>query len=96
MTDRAARLKTDVLTRLLQEAMPCLAASIHQEPAMTEKLTAEQWCDRLGIRVVDPDGWRKQDAPAWSDPIDRGEFDKRAADSTIAPAAYPNDREEQQ
>lgn len=44
--------------------------------------TPEQWCKELGIEILDADGWRAPDAKDWTDPINRAEFDERAATCT--------------
>jgi hypothetical protein len=44
--------------------------------------TPEEWCARLGWRILDPDGWRGRQGRPWADPISRDEFERRAAEST--------------
>jgi hypothetical protein len=46
-----------------------------------------EWCERLGVEVLDPDGWRGRDAEDWDEPISRREFDRRLATSTHRPVA---------
>lgn len=51
---------------------------------MSEKKTPEDWAEEKGIVIVDPDGWRRDGAPALDEPITEEEFNRRAAESTIA------------
>lgn len=48
------------------------------------KLTPEHWEKLKGIVIVDPDGWRRDGYFLWDNPITEEEFDRRAAESTIA------------
>lgn len=48
-----------------------------------EKLPPEQWCERYGVNIIDPDGWRSKDAPDWTDPITLVEFYQRATQCTV-------------
>lgn len=43
--------------------------------------TPEEWCELLGVRILDPDGWR-QDSKSLTDPITRQEFESRLVTST--------------
>ena len=43
----------------------------------------EEWCERYGLIVLDPDGWRTPGAPAWTDPIGLAEFHERSLLSTL-------------
>jgi len=60
-----------------------------------ETATPGEWCKRLSIHVLDPDGWRRDHKP-WAEPIAEDEFRRRAAWSTQAPwapsagPAYPD------
>lgn len=50
----------------------------------------EQWCKETGIVILDPDGWRGKDDPAWDKEISLQDFLQRASVST---ASWPrNDR----
>lgn len=44
----------------------------------------EEWGKILGWRVLDPDGWRKDDKP-WEEPITENEYMERLFWSTIQP-----------
>ena len=46
------------------------------------KLTPEQWCAILGLRMIDPDGWNKYEED-YSVPVDLPGFYSRAASSTM-------------
>ena len=51
---------------------------------MDEELrTPQEWQEIMGVVIMDPDGWRTKDAPAWDEPITQSEFQTRAAISTI-------------
>lgn len=50
---------------------------------VAQRRTPEQWCAVAGVTIVDPDGWRGPAGRPWTDRITRGEFDRRAALSTI-------------
>jgi len=50
------------------------------------KLMPYEWQECKGIIILDPDGWRV-DNKSQFEPITKEEFDKRAAMSTIMPAA---------
>ena len=52
-------------------------------PEPVERRTPDEWCTLLGVTIVDPDGWRGPAGRPWTDAITRGEFDRRAATSTI-------------
>lgn len=53
---------------------------------MTEiKKTPEQWLEDEDFMIIDPDGWRHEDAPAWDEPITKAEFDSRLLECTVAP-----------
>lgn len=47
------------------------------------KRTPEKWCEQYGVDIVDPDGWRHTDAPAWDEPITLADFYDRAKQCTI-------------
>lgn len=47
-----------------------------------ELLTPEEWEERYGLHVVDPDGWRGPDAPSWATPITLRDFWARYTQST--------------
>lgn len=49
---------------------------------MNEKLKPEQWGERKGITILDPDGWRIDSKP-FDEPIEESEYDRRMAVSTI-------------
>lgn len=46
--------------------------------------TAYEWCDLLGIRLYDPDGWRGPKGRPLTDLIDKEEFDRRIMICTIS------------
>lgn len=54
-----------------------------------ELRTAQEWCDLLGARVMDPDGWR-DGSRGWDEQITRGEFDRRLLRCTIDMRGYPD------
>lgn len=63
---------------------------------MSEKLTPEEWCDRTGIRIMDPDGWnRKVFEVDWNIPLTRDEFLGKAFLSTCHKWPHPLLDEEQ-
>lgn len=49
---------------------------------MDDLRTPQEWCDLLGIEVLDADGWRWDNKP-WDEPITEEEFVARSADCTI-------------
>lgn len=51
---------------------------------MEDKKTPAQWSEIYGVKVRDPDGWRMLNAPSWTEPIDRAEWQYRMAFSTIS------------
>jgi hypothetical protein len=51
------------------------------------KRTPEAWCAEYGVDIVDPDGWRSKDAPAWDEPITLAEFYDRAIQCTVRAVA---------
>jgi len=54
------------------------------DEAGTEKKTPSEWEVIRKIRVLDPDGWDRQNfAESWSTPITEYDFWRRAAESTI-------------
>jgi hypothetical protein len=55
---------------------------------MSELMAAQEWCDLLGARVMDPDGWR-DGTRGWDEPITREEFDHRLIRCTIDGRGYP-------
>lgn len=60
---------------------------------MKELHTPAEWCQRLGVRVIDPHGWRGIGGVSWNNPISKGEFVGRAAISTtsiVLPRGYPH------
>lgn len=46
------------------------------------KMVPEDWCTITGIEIIDPDGWRGQEALSCDDPITREDFITRAQVST--------------
>lgn len=54
--------------------------------------TAQEWCDELGARIVDHDGWRGDPSRSWHDRITRAEFDRRLARCTVDMTGYPEFR----
>src|SRR5690349_9732469 len=53
---------------------------------LTVLKTPEEWATAKGIRIMDPDGWRMDDAPEWNQPINEDEFNWRCGMSTVGPA----------
>lgn len=47
--------------------------------------TPDEWCELLGLDVLDPDGWRVPDSMPWGTPITRAEFEQRASISAVRP-----------
>lgn len=50
---------------------------------MPDLLTPEAWCERYGLEIVDPDGWRGKDAPPWEQPLTLTEFWDRFTMCTV-------------
>lgn len=53
---------------------------------MNELRKPEDWLkhpDFAGYVVLDPDGWRGQDAPPWDRPIPYAEFERRLMECTV-------------
>ena len=46
------------------------------------KRPAAEWCQRLGVDILDPDGWRLNDGVSWGDAITVEEFGWRTSLST--------------
>lgn len=60
-------------------------------PSRTEHRTPDAWCALYGLEIVDPDGWRRADAPSWDTLISLPEFWRRFTASTTrgaAPSVY--------
>lgn len=49
-----------------------------------DRKTADEWCQLLGVKIIDPDGWR-EDCAAWGALLTEAEFHQRAARSTVTP-----------
>lgn len=49
-----------------------------------DRKTADEWCQLLGVKIIDSDGWRET-GTAWNTPITEAEFHQRAARSTVTP-----------
>lgn len=49
---------------------------------MTELHSPYEWCKRLSVQIMDPDGWRGAHGRSWDDLITEDEFNLRAAEST--------------
>ena len=47
-----------------------------------ERLTSQEWCDKIGVFVIDADGWR-DDPHSWGRRITEAEFNERLNVSTI-------------
>lgn len=47
--------------------------------------TPAEWAEIKGLYIMDPDGWRSDDAPDCDQPICESEFDTRASMSTVGP-----------
>ena len=54
--------------------------------------TPQEWCDELGARILDHDGWRGDPGRSWHDRITRAEFDRRLTWCTIDSTGYPEFR----
>jgi len=50
---------------------------------MSDLLTPDAWCDRYGLDILDPDGWRGRDAPPWDEPLPLPEFWRRFTECTV-------------
>lgn len=57
-------------------------AAAKSRPA-PEYLTPDAWCERYGLHVQDPDGWRKPNALRWETPITLPDFWERFGRSTV-------------
>lgn len=47
-----------------------------------ERKTSQEWCDLLGVFVIDADGWR-EDPGSWDRRITEADFNARLIRSTI-------------
>ena len=45
-------------------------------------LPPDDWCAILGVRMLDPDGWRRDDKP-YGEPVKLAEFVRRCWPSTL-------------
>ena len=52
-----------------------------------------EWAKKLGIVILDPDGWRGKDGRDFEDPISEAEFERRKVISTIMQNNYVHLRE---
>lgn len=50
--------------------------------------TPTEWQEYLDYVILDPDGWRREDAPSWDTPITKEEFLHWASYSTIYTSEY--------
>ena len=50
---------------------------------MSALRTPTDWCMTLGVRILDPDGWRGAGGRPWKDPITEDEFRDRLRVCTI-------------
>ncbi len=57
---------------------------------MPERLTGGAWASKLGVEIVDPDGWRAAGIP-FDQPITLDEYNRLAATSTQRPARTPTE-----
>lgn len=56
---------------------------------MSDELkTPDEWQEVTGVRVLDPDGWRR-DGKSWTEAIPEEEFRQRATWSTLYQSAWP-------
>ena len=58
----------------------------HHAGCRFEERTPAEWCDELGVVVMDPDGWDRQAADweaEWARPLTREEFERRLNRSTV-------------
>lgn len=51
---------------------------------MEETRLPEDWQEKYGYRIVDPDGWRNARKP-WDEPVTWAEFEQLARGCTVAP-----------
>lgn len=58
--------------------------AVRQAITSEDRKAADEWCQQLAVKVIDPDGWRTSDGTSWDTPITETEFHERAARSTIA------------
>ena len=47
------------------------------------ELRPDEWCAILGVRVLDPDGWRGENGRDWADAVGLAEFVRRCWPSTV-------------
>lgn len=64
-----------------QKRLTTLDFLLHHRKAI---LSPKNWSELLGVRIYDPDGWRKDDK-SFDDPIDLDDFLERLTWSTIGP-----------
>jgi hypothetical protein len=71
-------------TRRIMIGGKCGECTIYppSRPTHDTTMPPEEWCRAYGVSVLDPDGWRGQDARDWDDPITLLEFERRALLST--------------
>lgn len=69
-----------------------LVRALGKKFAPEELKTPDVWCQELGARIVDHDGWRGDPSRNWHDPISRAEFDRRLMRCTIDSTGYPEFR----
>jgi hypothetical protein len=53
--------------------------------------TPEEWCEKTGVCIIDPDGWRGTSGRPWDDAITLEEFKQRALWCTLSGGVSPLD-----
>lgn len=72
------------LVAAILDARPVVAREGVAPAAVSVELrTPEEWGELYGVDIMDPDGWRSADAPAWTEPITLADFYKRARRCTV-------------
>lgn len=78
--------KAEVLSGLLFSMMGIEGDWEPDEPPTLpdKKRLPAHWCSILGMRIMDPDGWRRRDdETTWDTPVTLAEFQERAGLSTV-------------
>jgi hypothetical protein len=48
-----------------------------------DRRTPDEWCQRLGVRVLNRIGWEGPFGRPWADPVTFAEFERRFCSSTV-------------